>query len=472
MNSISYSNTATTAKTRMSYTEFLDSSPMTSFLWLLVLGISFAQFLDGMDFQITSFALPGIISDFKINPAQAGLISSFGNAGVVLGSLLFPLLCDRIGRKPVFQWVLFTFAFGTFLSAIAPSYRTLLGARFVAGFGIGAEMPVACTILAEYAPKRLRDIFVPLGPIFFAVGWPVAALISIWIMPTLGWRIVYLVGIVPALVIIFVRIFLPESIRYLLSKGRTEEASKIVHDLARKAGRTDIELIPPVIGKSSEPGLWQQIALLRKAWGPILALAFFYFCFLIQTWGINAWLPTIFVRQGWTLVKSFSFTMIIFAVTPFSHVIAIWLHSRINRKWALFTMTLSGSMFFVVFGMALRYGWPVWAVVGAQVVQTLLLQGVISIFFTLCAELFPTPVRTFGIGFINALGRLGGVVGPFLLGLMLQLGVAISTIIYFMAMPLVVAAVLALFAIKFDSRRLALEEICSPGNEPLVPAMH
>ena len=201
------------------------------------------------------------------------------------------------------------------------------------------------------------------------------------------------------------------------------------------------------------------MALLRPVWVPALALALFYFCFLVQTWGINAWLPTIFVRQGFTLVKSFAYTMVIFMVTPISHIPAIWLHKRINRKWALFWMTFAGSLAFVGFGLSFQYGLPIQVVVAAQVLQTLLTQGVISIFFTLCAELFPTPARTFGIGVINALGRMGGVLGPFAIGVLLHMGFAVSTIIYLLAAPLAVAAFVTLVAVQFGPRHLRLEDI-------------
>ena len=136
--------------------------------------------------------------------------------------------------------------------------------------------------------------------------------------------------------IIGVRWFLPESVRFLLSKGKTEEAGKIVEDLARKAGRTNLELfLRSEIKGQVKLNFVQQLAMLRSVWAPMVVLALVYFCFFIQTWGINAWLPTIFVRQGFTLAKSFNYTLIILCVTPFSHLIAMWLQERINRKWAM-----------------------------------------------------------------------------------------------------------------------------------------
>jgi putative MFS transporter len=444
----------------MTYLEFLDNSPMTGFLWLLLFGLCLAQLLDGFDFLSTSFAMPGMIREFHLNPPQAGLIASVTNIGLMLGAIFFPMFCDGVGRKPVFQMVLLTYAVGTFLSAVAPSYNVLLVARFVAGVGIGAQLPIVMAILAEFSPARLRHIFVPVGPIFYSFGWIIAALLSIWLIPWLGWRSIYWVGIIPAFLSLFVRYFLPESVRFLLAHGKVEEAGRITADLARRAKMEHLELVPPPQSQgATQMTFREQFGLLGAYWGRTLMLAFFFFCSFVQTFGLNAWLPTIFIRQGFRLTTSFSYTLMIFSVTPLSHVIAMWLQNRIDRKWALFIMTFGGTVFFVLFGLSFQYHWPIWVLVGSQVMQTLLAQGVVAILFTLSAELYPTPVRTLGMGLVNGVGRLGAVLGPFLLGVFLHFGTQISDIIYFYAAPLLVAAIVALFAIKVDPRRRSLDQI-------------
>ena len=447
-------------KVRMTYTEFLDNSRMTSFLYLLLFGVILASILDGMDFQMTAFALPGIIGEFKINPAQAGVIASVTNVGLLVGAILFSLLSDRIGRKKIFQWVLLTFAFGSFLSAIAPSFELLIIARVIAGLGIGAELVVGAAILAEFAPRRYRHIFVASVPLVWSIGWLIAALLSIWCIPAWGWRSIYWIGVVPALMIAGIRFFLPESIRWLLIRGRTEEAGKIINNLAHRAGMTNIELVPPpVIVNQVKLNFRQQLSILRTVQVQMYVLAFVYFCFYIENWGINAWLPTIFVQQGYTLARSFTFTLVIFTVVPFSHLFGTWFQDKIQRKWAIFWMVSAGTVLLVLFGMSLQYRWPVHVIVGVQLLQTLAVQGVMVILYTLTTELFPTPVRSLGIGSVQSMGRFGAILGPFMLGLLLQFGTEISHIIYFFAAPLLVSAVLALFVIRFDPRQKTLEQI-------------
>ncbi len=450
---------AAPSKLRMTYTEFLDKSPMTGFLWLLISGMCLAQLLDGMDFMATTFALPGIFREFRIGPVQAGALLSSANFGLAIGAIFFPVLCDFAGRKVIFQWVVLFYAGGTLISALAPNYNVLAISRFIAGIGLGAQLPIVFSILAEFAPTRLRHIFIPLGPLFFAVGLIVAALLSIWLIPIFGWRAIYYVGVAPVVLIIFIRAYMPESIRYLLSKGRVEEAGRIANDLARRANM-DVELVPPpsAIGQT-KMSYAQQLGQLKLVWGTTAILSIFYFCFFMQTWGINAWLPAIFVREGYPLVKSFSYTLIILIAAPISSWGAMYLQRRINRKWALFWLTAISAGFSFLFGLAFQHHLSPLYVVGAQFLQMLFGQGVVAILFTLSGELFPTSVRTLGIGIVNGVGRFGMVFGPTALGLLMKFGTPTSHIIYYFAVPMVFAALIALFVIRVDTRQQSLEQI-------------
>ena len=447
-------------KTRLSYTEFVDNSPMNSALWLLVIGLILATALDGMDLMSASFAMPGIMKEFKLNPALAGGFLSSANIGLALGAILIPLAADRIGRKPIFQWVLLTFAFGSLLSAIAPNYHILLAARFITGLGLGAENPVCLAMITEFSPRRLRHLLLPTPSIAFGVGFIIAALISIWLIPAYGWRAVFYVGVIPALMITYVQKYMPESIRFLLSKGRAEEAGAIARRMADRAGMADVELVPPpAVRTEPKRSLFQQLALLKPVWLPTLLLIIFLFCSFIQTFGVTAWLPALFVRQGITLTRSFGYVLMIMAMAPFSHLIGMWLMARMKRQAAALLMTTVATIFFVLFGLSFAYRWPIYVIVGSQVLQALFSQGVVSVVFTFSAEIFPTPVRGVGVGLVGGIGRFGAAFGPFIVGLALHWGAQLSHIVYLLAVPLFVIAVITYFTIKVDPRGQALEEI-------------
>ncbi|MDR5825951.1 MFS transporter, partial [Caballeronia sp. LZ043] len=447
---------------RMSYTDFLDHCPMNGFLWLLLLGCIVAQVLDGFDFQSTSFALPLIMRDFHISPTQAGAIGSVTNIGLLLGALLFAPLADRMGRRPIFQWALFAYAFGTFLSAISPNYEVLLVSRFIAGLGIAAEFPVAFSLLAEYSPRRLRHIFIGSGAIGYSFGWFVCAVAATLIVPHFGWRALFWVGVSPALMIIYVRRFMPESVRFLLQQGRVEEAGFIVRRLADRAGYGSLELTPPAacatVKDAPRPKIREQFSVLRLSALAIAVLGLFQLANNIQVVGFGTWLPSIFLRQGFTLTKSFTFTMIVLATTPLGQIFGMWLQDRMPRKWAMLVLSALSAMCFFGFGLSFEYRYPVAIIVACNVGYQFFSGGVVPIFYTLSSELFPTRVRSLATGLVVACARLGSITGPFVLGWLLTLGTMIHQIIYWFTMPLVVAAVILVVTVKVDSRQKTLEE--------------
>jgi MFS transporter, putative metabolite:H+ symporter len=445
---------------RMSYTELLDSSPMSSFLWFILLGCVVAQILDGFDFEATSFALPLVIKEFRITPTQAGAIGSVTNIGLLLGALIFGPISDRIGRKPLFQWALFTYAFGTFLSAIAPSYTFLLVARFIAGLGISAEFPVAFALLAEYSPKRLRHIFVGGGAMGYSFGWFVCGVVATAVVPTFGWRTLFWIGVTPALMIIYVRRYVPESVRFLLLRGRVQEAGAITRQLADRAGYTDVELVPPDSAKvEANLTLLQQYSALRIAAAAVIALGLFQLANNVQVVGFGTWLPSIFVKQGFTLTRSFTLTMIVLAVTPLGQIFGIWLQEKMPRKWAILLLSGVSALCFFGFGLSFEYKYPVAVIVACDVGYQFFSGGVVPIVSTLSAELFPTRVRCLATGLVSAAARVGSIFGPFILGFFLTLGTEIHQIIYYFTLPLVLAAIVVVIFIRVDTRQKALEEV-------------
>jgi putative MFS transporter len=280
------------------------------------------------------------------------------------------------------------------------------------------------------------------------------------VVPALGWRALFFIGVAPALMIIYVRRYIPESIRFLLQQGRVQEAGEITRRLAEKAGFTDLQLVPPEATRVEvKPTLVEQFSVLRFYAVAIIVLGLFQLANNVQVVGFGTWLPSIFVRQGFTLTRSFTFTMIVLAVTPIGQIFGMWLQDKMPRKWAMLLLAGVSTLCFFGFGLSFEYKFPIAVIVAFNVGYQFFSGGVVPIVYTLSTELFPTQVRSLGNGLVVASARIGSISGPFILGVLLTLGTMIHQIIYYFTLPLVLAAIIVVIFLKVDPRQKTLEEV-------------
>src|SRR6195256_2657280 len=202
-----------------------------NFFLLAFLGVMF----DAADFALFGAALPPIAKEFGLGPAQAGLLATVGLVGAFLGALFWGTISDYIGRRTAFQATVGIFALFTGLVAAAWNVLSLGVFRFLSNFGLSGEVPVTLTLTSEFSPGRIRGRMTGTMMAGIPVGLVVAAALSLAIVPNFGWRALFIVGIVPAVLLFFVRRYMPESVRYLLSKGKVAEAERTVEQIEREA---------------------------------------------------------------------------------------------------------------------------------------------------------------------------------------------------------------------------------------------
>ncbi|WP_395963030.1 MFS transporter [Brachybacterium sp. Z12] len=199
-------------------------------------GIGWA--LDAMDVGLISFVIAALSVHWELSKADGSLIASAGFAGMAIGASVGGLLADRIGRRSVFALTLLVYGLATGASALAMGVGALIVLRFIVGLGLGAELPVASTLMSEFAPARIRGRVIVWLEAFWALGWILAAVIGTFVAasgPT-GWRWALAIGLVPAVYSLVIRLGVPESVRFLEQKGRHEEAEKVVRELESAAG--------------------------------------------------------------------------------------------------------------------------------------------------------------------------------------------------------------------------------------------
>lgn len=388
----------------------LEQMPVGRFHYKLLIATGLGWMFDAMDTGIIAFVLPALAKEWSLSTTQMGMIGSIGLAGMAVGAVLAGTAADRFGRKAVFSATLLIYSIATGLCGMAWNYESLLVFRFLVGFGLGGELPVAATLMTEYAPVAVRGRFMVLLESFWGIGWLAAALISYLFIPYYGWKMAFFLGALPALYVFVIRLAIPESVRYLVEKGQWEKANAIVARLEQQSGLTPVTPAATLSKSSSTKPerlsfgeLWTGTFLKRT-----IMLWIVWFGIVYSYYGIFTWLPSLMVSQGYTIIKTFEYVLIMTLSQLPGYFSAAWLVDMIGRKYTLAFYLGGTAMASYFFGQG---GSP----------QTVLFWGSLISFFNLGAwgvvytytpELYPTRVRAFGSGWAAGIGRIGGILAP------------------------------------------------------------
>lgn len=388
----------------------IDQLPSTPMLKKILFMTGIGWMFDAMDQGMVSGVMAAIGADWELSTGQIGLLGSAGMLGMILGAALSGMAADKWGRRTVVMWTLVIYGIASGLSGFALNYPMLLVLRFCTGFGLGGELPAASTLISEFSPKKIRGRNVIILESFWAWGWILAALVAYLLIPVYGWRTAFWVGAVPALFAAFLRRAVPESPRYLEAAGRGEEADHLVRIMEKQA---NVETYPV----NEHSGEKSKEAKTRLSLGELWSKKYIKTTFVLWViWiGINfgyygfvLWTPSLLMAQGFALVKSFQFTLIMCLAQLPGYFSAAYLVERIGRKKVL-------SIYFA--GTALA----AWLFGHAESTTQVLLYGSLLYFFSLGAwgcvyaytpEVYPTIARGSGTGWAAAFGRIGAFAAP------------------------------------------------------------
>ena len=206
----------------------LHALPLSRFHYRLLALIGLGWLFDAMDTGMVSFVLVTLAKEWGLSAQQSGWVVSIGFVGMALGAVLSGWAADRFGRRNVFAGTMVLYGAATGLCALSPNLAALLFFRFWVGFGLGGQLPVAVSLVSEYAPPKVRGRFIVLLESFWGLGWLAAALASYFLIPRYGWASAFALGALPLPYALWVRTRLPESVPYLLGRGRVQEAHEIV----------------------------------------------------------------------------------------------------------------------------------------------------------------------------------------------------------------------------------------------------
>ena len=429
--------------------ERLDHLPFTRAHRRLLGGSGLGWALDAMDVGLISFVIAALGQEWGLTATERSWIVSVGFVGMAIGASLGGLLADRIGRRQVFALTLLVYGLATGASAAATGLAMLIVLRFVVGLGLGAELPVASTLVSEYAPKKIRGRVVVILEAFWALGWIAAALIGYFVVPgDNGWRWAFLIGMVPAFYAIYVRLGLPESVRFLERTGRLDQAEAAVRVFEESAGR---EPVPsPTLVQDPTPPSW------RALWAPrfrrrTAALWIVWFGVNFAYYGAFIWLPSLLVEQGFDLVTSFQYTLIITLAQLPGYAAAAFLIEKWGRRPTLATFLAGSAVAAVLFGQASSVA----MIIAAGMALSAFNLGAWGALYAVSPEIYPTALRGTGSGSAAAFGRLASIIAPLAVPWFLAAGGSALAFASF-GIAFVVAMVGALFLP--ERRGVALEE--------------
>ena len=399
------------------YGQFLDTLALNRRHWILFAVCAGTFAFDALDFQIMALVAPQMATEWGLRPQALGYVLSSTAVGMLAGAYLFGVLGDTLGRRTGFQVTVAIFAVFSGLCAFARNPAELAILRFITGIGIGGFVPIDTAMVSEYMPARRRGQLLAWFALFYPVGGLLAAVAAGLVVPNLGWRSFFLVGTTPALIVCFVRRIIPESPRFLIGRGRLDEARAAVAWIANGAP------LPEPMAVSAEPAPSASARVL-ELFSPryrtrTAMLAALWFCWGFSYFGVLIWLPSLLTQhRGLPATAVFTYVMGFMLSGIAGRIVMSLVVDRWGRKWTIAVCAAGAGILAMVFSQQSTY----MGLVLVGYAFAFFHDGGYSGFTAYGPELYPTRLRTTGVGWANGAGRIGSILSPIAIGYLVPIG--------------------------------------------------
>ena len=417
-----------------------------------------ATFFDAFDALSLAFVLPVLVPLWKISSADIGWLIAIGYLGQFAGALIFGSLAERYGRVRSVAAATAVMSVMSLACALSGNFATLLTLRLVQGLGVGGEMPVAAAYINELSKAQGRGRFFLLYELIFPIGLMVTGQIGAVLVPTLGWQVMFLIGGIPGLVITLLLLRLPESPRWLISKGRLAEAAAIIDEIeastdTRLPAVSDIPASPPtpaVIERSRWSELLSNVYRGRTTVVWILWAAAFFI-----TNGLNNWMPTLYNRiYHLSLNESLRAGTLTNIAQVVLLLVCAFVIDRIGRRRWTIVCFVAGAVLLAALGSFAAQS--VTAVIVLVTLSYGLVGSVNAVLYLYTPEIYPTRMRAIGTGSATCWLRLASAAGPLLVGYLVETRGTVAVFMMFAAAG-IIGALAATQMLETRNRRL--EEI-------------
>lgn len=416
----------------------IDTSPMSVYQAIIVALCFVLNMNDGIDVNVVSFTGSEIVKEWTLSNTELGYIFSAGLAGMTIGCLFLAPFGDKVGRRKVFLISMALITLGMLGVWASPTYGAVLVSRFITGLGIGGILPTMASATSEFSNNRTRDFNVGL----IQGGWPLGAILTGFfinaMMPEHGWRFIFLVaGLVSLAMFIAVYAFMPDSLAFL-GKKQPQKAHEKINNLLVKMGHEGIETLPQK--PDEDPSVPVKDLLLPEHKASTIRLWLGIFFGFLTLYTLMSWVPNIAKAEGLPTDKA-TYVGIAFNLGAFIGVVAMGLFiSRFGgRKVILSFMLIATAVMVAYANMKLTFG----IMFGLIFCMGFFVQGGFNAFFPIATRIYPSAMRSTGVGLAFGIGRFGAILGPSLFGVLRDAGMSISNLLTISTIPLLIMAFMA-----------------------------
>jgi len=434
-----------TSTSKIDVVKLIDESPIGKFQWWIFILCGICMVLDGFDVQAMGYVAPALLQDWHVDKSSLGPVFGAGLFGLLIGSLVFSMVADKLGRRPVL--IVSTFFFGLCMLAtpFSSTIQELITIRFITGLGLGAIMPNSMALCGEFSPKRKRISIMMLISCGFTVGAMFGGVVSAALIPTYGWQSVfYLGGVLPLIIAGLMIVYLPESIQFQVLSGKSSSTTRAVLKKVLPLQRVpeDAELVVAERNSSGVP-----VMALFQEGRTVGTLAIWAVSFLnmIALYFLSNWLPTIAKLAGLSLENAVLVGATLQLGGTFGTIAMGGMIDRIGFKRVLVPCFATAAVFIALIGHsvgAIALLFVIVFVTGFAVVGG---QPAIN---AMAANYYPTALRTTGVGYSLGVGRIGSVIGPVVGGQLIGLNWGQESLFHLVAVPSVFIVLILLFGAR------------------------
>lgn len=418
-------------------TQVIAESKFNKFHLLVFLWCFYAIAFDGFDIALYGIGLPFMMDDFGLTTVEAGAIGSYSLVGMMIGSFVLGSLSDLIGRKKILAICMVLFSLFSLLAGLAPNEAVFTIMRFISALGMGGLMPAVIAVMTEYSPKKNRALTVALMYCGYSIGGILASLIGMYAMESLGWRFLYWLGIIPLLTLPFFLKQFPESLSYSILRKQGDKIATILNKVDPKGDYQATDDFEYATVQEQAKGLPVKKLFTDNRLVSTLAFWVAVFSCLLMIYGLNTWLPKIMQESGFGITSSLSFNLVLAVGQIGGSLLGGIFVERLGHRKVLLCMFLVGAFCFVSLSMAshtlLLYG--LIALGGACTGGT---QNLVNPYIS---EFYPREIRATGLSVTVGIGRIGAIIAPVIIGLLLATNVAPQSAFMAFAIPSILGGI-------------------------------